>query len=833
MKAPAEANRLAKHRQQALDYWRESANDEEGIPAPKYVVVCAFRRLEVWQPGDFPKQPRAILDLVDLPDQYEVLNFLAGRNPQFMGGQQAVTREAVAKITGLYHMLEDRLPEELDILRDFLLQCVWCMFAEDLGQLPEHRFSVILDDLVEDPRRSSADDLYRLFEWLNTTGKRPDSGMYEGVPYANGGLFERPASVGLVHDELTLLREAARFNWRQVEPSIFGSLLEGALGEEKQWALGAHYTHEADIQKVVQPTIVSPWMARIEALTKHAAAVHLQDELMSYVVLDPACGSGNFLYVAYRELRRIEQRLREREQELREAEGKGGQTPIAFYPLQNIRGIELDRFAVSLARVTLWMGHKLATLELGLDEATLPLADLSGIQVGDALRTPWPKTDAIVGNPPFHGSQNLREEFGDDYVDWLDKKFGIGIKDYCVYWFRLAHRNLPDGCRAGLVGTNSISQNRMRKASLNYIVENGGVITDAVSRQKWPGAAVVNVSIVNWLKNPVQAPVDFTLDGVGVVGISTRLIESAIPIEEFGPLPENQGRCFQGPIPAGDFYLTTDEATDLLNRDEADYEVVVRPYLNGDDITEDPRQYPRRYVVDFDFMKLEQAMMYPAALDVVRARVKPKRETNRDKGFREYWWRFGRPRVDMRQALQGLPRFIASNAQGKRFLFTWQGAEVCPSNLVYVFAFSDDYSMGVISSSVHRAWAIKESSTLRIDLRYTPSSAFNTFPWPTPHDAERRSIGELSDAIVERRQEICSKRDMGLTELYNQVDDGAWHDLASLHRDLDVAVAQAYGWPAAVASDPLEIVRLLAERHADILSGREAYQPFPPPPHTG
>ncbi len=167
-----------------------------------------------------------------------------------------------------------------------------------------------------------------------------------------------------------------------MQPSIFGSLLEGGLGHDQQWRLGAHYTHEADIQKVVQPTIVGPWRERIENLGSHREAVAAQGDMLNYVVLDPACGSGNFLYVAYRELRRLEQRLQEREVELRRREGLRDQGSLSLhFPLSNVRGIEIDGFAVALARVTLWMGHKLAVDELGLSESTLPLGDLSGIQV--------------------------------------------------------------------------------------------------------------------------------------------------------------------------------------------------------------------------------------------------------------------------------------------------------------------------------------------------------------------------------------------------------------------------------------------------------------------
>ncbi len=221
------------------------------------------------------------------------------------------------------------------------------------------------------------------------------------MPYANGGLFENPTRLHLQTDELELLHEAAGFDWRDVQPQIFGSLLEGTLGHDKQWELGAHYTHDAELQKIILPTIVMPWTERVENLATHREAERAQTDLMNYVVLDPACGSGNFLYLAYRELRRIERRLHEREAELRQTAGMADAARLnIFFPLQNIRGIEIDTFAVSLARVTLWMAHRLAVEELQLNETTLPLADLSGIVNGDALRSPWPRL--MRSSPTLH-----------------------------------------------------------------------------------------------------------------------------------------------------------------------------------------------------------------------------------------------------------------------------------------------------------------------------------------------------------------------------------------------------------------------------------------------
>lgn len=827
MKSASEAGRLSRHREQALKYWRESADAEKGLPAAEYVVLCAFKRFEVWEPGRFPNEPRVKFDLDELPDRYTSLLFLAGDEPVFNARQEGVTLEAVGKLAELFQQLEQRNEGDPQSRRRFILQTVWCMFAEDLGQIPGQGFTRIVDDLIANPRRSSADDLGRLFEHLNDPSpERPKHGLYAGVPYANGSLFADASRIDMTPEELALLREVSASNWHEVQPSIFGSLLQGVFGHDKQWQLGAHYTHESEIQMIVAPTIVEPWTARIEAIGSYDEARAAQGDLLNYVVLDPACGSGNFLYVAYRELRRIEAKLAARARELARAEGRPSQEGLsAFFPLQNMRGIEIEQFGVDLARVTLWMGHRLAVEELDLPESTLPLADLSGIRRADALKVDWGEANAIIGNPPYHGSQNLRGILDEDYVDWLKGHFDAGLKDLCVYWFRRAADQMRAGDRAGLVGTNSISQNRARGASLNYLVEKGGVITDAVSRQKWPGEAVVNVSIVNWVQQPGAAPAHFTLDGEPVEGINTRLRESKVAVEEYEPLPANKGRSFQGPIPAGSFYLDPEEAKEILACNDAAYDEVVRPYLIGDDITEDSEQKPRRFIVDFGFMPLEEAMAYPAALDVVRQRVKPEREKNRDRGFREYWWRFGRPRGEMRAAIEGLPRYIAGTATGKRFLFAWVDQNVCPSNATNVFAFDDEYSIGILTSSIHGIWAHSESSTLEDRPRYTPTSCFETFPWPQPDDDLRNEIGDLVRRLIERRQAVCVENGIGLTDLYNQVDEGAWTEIADLHEQLDKAVAGAYGWEASVARDPLEIKARLAARHAEILAGLP-YEPF-------
>lgn len=612
MKRPSEARNLPAHRAQAFDYWKEVSR--ETGDAGRFVVVSAFHAFEVFEPGAFWDRPVAELRLEELPDHHEALAFLAGAEPRFDEDLSVLTREAVALVTDLYGRIGDRRAAGAETLRDFVLQCVWCMFAEDLGMLPERRFTTLVDRLLHDATESSIDVLGDLFRWLNTPGaERPPAGRYARTPYADGGLFAESALVDLDHEEVELLREACRYDWRLVEPAIFGTLLEGALGRERQWAFGAHYTSEADIRKVVEPTVVEPWRERIAACETAEEASAAWRDLMRYTVLDPACGSGNFLYIAYRELRRIEASLRARMRELRLAAGLPVRERDGYFVLSNMHGIELEPFAVKLARVTLWMGHRLAVEELGLEEDVLPLVDLSGIRRADALKVEWPRADAIIGNPPYHGSQQLRSELGDEYAEWLKTTFGIGLKDFAVYWFRKAHQRLEPGGRAGLVATNSISQNRNRAPSLQWIVDNGGVIVNAVSSQDWSGAAAVDVSIVNWVKRPETVPGRIVLDRVEVDEITPSLRPRLLDVASAARLARNRGRAFQGPIPAGaGFVLGEREAGKLLARADADYTQVVRPYLIGEDIAEDPEQHPRRWIIDFTALPLERSQQFPA-----------------------------------------------------------------------------------------------------------------------------------------------------------------------------------------------------------------------------
>ncbi len=828
MKAPNRDLRVAQH--QVDRYWRESSDFERGISAAKYIVLCSFQRFEVWEPGRFPNRPVATFAIEELPDRYDALNFLAGPNvePSFTEHYKELTKEAAKVVAEAFHAMRDRSAAPAVELQRFVLQSVWCMFAEDLGMLDGYPFQSTLNDVRSDPTASAA-ELGFLFRVLNQKSNHNRKGRLAGTRYVNGDLFAEPAEVELDREEIDLLLRATGFDWRKVDPTIFGSLMEGVLGRERRWELGAHYTHEVDIMKIVTPTIIRPWRERIDATATPQQARDLLDELCAFRVLDPACGCGNFLYVAYRELRALAQDLKARIRELAAAKGMPVPPgPWPYFPLSNMQGIDIERSAVAIARVTLWMGHRQMIERYGEAEDPLPLVDLSSVQVADALRVPWPETDCIIGNPPFLGSQYIRRSFGDDYVDWLKSEFGVGVKDFCTYWFRRAADHLGPGHRAGLVATNSVSQNRARSVSLDYVVGQGGVITDAVSSQKWPGDAKVHVSLVNWIDEPEPPIETFLLDGVQVEGISPSLVEAVVDAWNPKELGANAKQCFQGPIPVGaGFIVEASAAEKLLAIADVAYAEVVRPYLTGDDIANDPRQQPSRWIIDFVSAPLEGANRYPAALDVVREHVKPGRERNRRAARRRRWWLFGEQAVGMRKAIDGQSRWIASLAFGKRLHLSWQDKWTCPSGKIYIFAFEDDYSMGILLSHGHGAWSWAQGATLKGDLSYTPTSVFMTFAWPDPvTDVQKGAVAEASRRLLDRRTQICTPEQIGLTKLYNAVDEGAWTDLTALHQELDEAVADCYGWPRSVAQDDQELVRRLTELNREIVEGGRAYAPF-------
>ncbi|WP_293133448.1 DNA methyltransferase [Okeania sp. SIO3I5] len=589
---------------------------------------------------------------------------------------------------------------------------------------------------------------------------------------------------------MTILEACGRQNWSQIRPAIFGNIFEAATDKEKRHSYGIHFTSEVDIMKIVRPTISKFWEEKIESATTIKELNKLQLELQGYRVLDPACGSGNFLYIAYQELKRIEQLLLEKIASRRRSERQQMEisfvTPIQFY------GIDTNQFAVELARVTLMIARKVAIDKFGLTETALPLDTLDqNIICQDALFSKWPEANAIIGNPPFLGGKHIRLAVGDEYVDRVFEQFS-DVKDsvdFCCYWYRLAHEYLGENGRAGLVGTNSVSQGKSRVASLDFITQNGGYIHEAISTQPWSGEAKVHVSIVNWSR---QKPEYYYLDNQKVSQINSSLT-STIDVSGAVKLKANKNQCFQGVIPVGNGFIITEELVKKWIEADAKNQDILKLFSMGKNLAQNPLGKPERWIIDFNDMSLEDASNYSLPFEYIKTTVKPERDNNRDSRARNYWWQFLRSRPAMRKAIAPLSYYFTVPRVSKWAVFLQVPIKWLPGDLNVVVASDDFYILGILTSKIHRLWIQAKSSTLKGDIPYTHNTCFETFPFPqNPSQKLVQEIRQTTQQLHQSRTEQMKQKQWGITQLYNQFFTESTSQLFKLHAQLDELVIQAY-----------------------------------------
>ncbi|NCS78105.1 MAG: class I SAM-dependent DNA methyltransferase [Microcystis aeruginosa K13-07] len=780
---------LSKHYPQAFEYWSRLVPNR-----PRYVLLCNFDQFWIF---DFDLQidePVDRVNLNDLKNRVSAFNFMevGNRTPIFQNNQVEITETAARRMGELFQLLKKRGHksgfDQLTAQR-FILQCVLAMFAEDRGLLPRDLFISCVQECLNGG--NSYDVLGGLFQQMNQPGITPD-GKYQGVDYFNGGLFSIIHPIELNQKELEFLDVAARQDWSKIRPAIFGNIFEGTANAEERHTYGMHFTSEADIMKIVRPTISRYWEERIEQAGTIGELNTLQLELQQYKVLDPACGSGNFLYVAYQELKRIEQLLIEKIANRRRSASE--QLQISFVTPKQFYGMDINPFAVELARVTLMIARKVAIDRFNLTEASLPLDTLdSNIICADALFTDWQKADAIIGNPPFLGGKKLRTELGDEYAERIYQKFTDvqGQPDFCIFWFRKAAENLGELGRAGLVGTNSISQVSGRKASLDYVVKQGGFIHEAISTQPWSGEANVHVSIVNWSK---ERPKELFLDNLSVNLLSTAL-KSEISVDNAEKIEVNNNFSFQACELAGKgFVITQEEANKWIELDTKNQEVL-KPMLDGKNLINLFEE--KSWVIDFNNMALEEAAEYILPFTRVKETVKLERDNNKRNTRRLNWWRYGETRPGMRKALAVLSCYFAIPKIAKYIVFSPVDVSILPCEANMVIASDDFYILGILNSKIHRLWVKAQSSTLEDRTRYTNTTCFETFPFPqTPSQELVEKIRQTAGELHEYRSQQMEKKQWGITKLYNQFFNEPSSQLYQLHQKLDKLVMEAYHFQA-------------------------------------
>lgn len=877
---------LAKHYRQAFDYWTRLVPNR-----PRFVVLCNFDEFEVYDFENQMDSPVGSVRLADLADQYGPLKFLVPGQPEpiFENDRLAVTREAADCLAACFRRLRKRGIEQ-PLAQRFILQMLVSLFAEDIDLLPKYFVTELLSE-IKTPA-DSYDLLGNLFAAMNTN-PAVSGGRYKGVPYFNGGLFLEPARIELEDLELVGLAKAASYDWKKVQPEIFGTLFEHSLDDgsiegtrDERRATGAHFTSPVDILKIVGPTLVEPWREAIESAKTLKRLGELRERMNRLRILDPACGSGNFLYVAYRELKRLEARLFERIESEFPSRAEGAQTVMSYLSAQNFYGMDINPFAVEIAKVTMMIARKLSIDELHITENALPLDNLDQnfrtvdalvtvANDGTAIRTAWPAADVIIGNPPFIGAKLMKPQLGPDAVKRIRALYPEvpGMADFCVYWIRRAHDHLPEctatdpfAGRAGLVGTQNIRNNASRVGGLDHVAATGTIV-EAVDNQPWSGEANVHVSIANWVKTQDEALLpetrrlwfkseptaamkkawrkagknaakEYELGFRDANFINSALSDSAT-VGDASILTCNYDpkRVFQGVIPGHAGFVLNDEEKMRITSDGVSAEVV-HPYLTGREIVTGDG-IPERHIIGFGQRNILDVQSFPNAFSHVRERVLPDIQKKADeehesenarKSHLEKWWHLWRGRKEFFDGLlrcQG--RFIACSRVTKRPIFVFLDSSIWPSDVVECFLFDDDYSFGVLQSHAHWLWFVTKCSKMKSDFRYTPESVFDTFPWPqSPDPAKVRAVAEAGREVRRIRAEALPKLKGGLRALYRTLELPGANPLKDAHAALDAAVLAVYGFSA--KSDLLaQILALNESVAARIEAGEPVTAPGIPP----
>lgn len=876
-----------------------------GLDNPPLLVVCDFDEFRIY-PQWVNMSGKPILfhndDLTD-PLTLRFIQWLLTDPDAFKGyldeelkRRERVTEDLAMRFAELARRMREHAPPEgpwggMRIAR-FLTKLVFTLFVEDVGLLPTFDGVSTLSYILANAGSEGvfAEAVRKLFSAMD--GRTPRF-VFKPIPYFNGGLFADSASDsepgggdGLDILDLTpippavdILKQCSERDWRHVSPTIFGTLFERALDESKRAQLGAHYTGEKDIRLVVEPVLMQPLNRRWDAVraeaeplmqtylnaaaprdreAARARLIALHDAMMAALegttVLDPACGSGNFLYVALRLMKDLERSVRRFFAPLA-LPFRDVVTPRQFY------GIEKDEFAARLAHVAVWIGYlqwryedegvlRVSSGRGGDDPHALPhpilrdkltpdepdrIVCADAILRYDAEGNPyepeWQPVDVIIGNPPFLGGKRLRSELGDAYLDDVFALYDQRVPheaDLVCYWYEKARAKIAAGTakRAGLLATNSI-RGGANRVVLDRIKQTGDIFMAWGDRPWVLNGAAVRISIVGFDNRTESRRI---LDGAPVNQINADL-QNSIDATQARRLTENLNIAFMGDTKGGAFDIPDDLAQKMLampNSSGRDNRDVLRPWVNGRDIVDRPRGM---WIIDFGTdMPIEEARLYEAPFQHVEEHVFPERQKNRRDTYRERWWIHVEARPGMRRRLEVQSNYIVTPSVAKHRIFAWLESGVIPDHQLHVFAREDDYFFGVLHSTLHEKWSLRLGTSLEDRPRYTPSTTFETFPFPyspgkEPTDAPaHQAISAAARALHEERDAwlnppewesmaagSSSYRDRTLTNLYNalewlraggengggRIPDAARRfapRLAALHDALDRAVLAAYGW---------------------------------------
>ena len=810
---------------QAFTYIGDLTRENRWEEIPRFVLVSDFARFVLYdlEPEDQRDLPlfdgRKIaphhFTLAEFPRHIRAFAFMLGQTRVRLDPEDPANEKAYQRMCELHDALKAGGFAGHDLER-LLVRILFCLFAEDtLIFQPEALTQFIRNQTREDGTDCGA-KLNELFDWLNNLaadGPIEETDPFYGFRYVNGGLFaERlgfPRFNRAMRDALLFCCD---FQWAKISPAVFGSLFQGVLDDRARRQQGAHYTSERDIMKVLRSLFLDDLRAEWERTktdrsTRRTAGLNgFHQRLRSLQFLDPACGCGNFLVLAYRELRELEIDV------VRElTSGAGGQQFLPIVDVDQFHGIEYSEWPVRIAEVALWlMDHQMnqeAGEVFGQPIDRLPLKSSPHIIHGNALRVDWnevlPKQECsfVMGNPPFVGKQFATADQKQDMEMVCGYVNGSGVLDYVTGWYFKA-ADYIQGTRivVGFVSTNSISQGEQVGILWNELFSHWHLKIHFAHRTfSWMsearGKAHVHVVILGFatFDRPEKRIFDYEtstseVSEISVSNISPYLVQGSdiVIIKRSRPICDVPQLSFGNMANDGGHLLISEEDRRQILSQEPTIEPLIRPFLGPDEFLYNIRRWCL-WLVNTSPAALRSSSEIMRRIESVREhRLKSSRETTKELSSTPSL--FGEIRQPEKEYL-AIPKTGSIN---RRYIpMAFLQPSVIASTDLFTCQDAGIYDFGILTSSFHAAWLLSVGGRFKSDPRYSTGLVYNNFPWPTPTPEQRARVEEKARAVLAAREPHLPPLGMStLADLYDPLTMPA--ALARAHAELDRAVEKCY-----------------------------------------
>lgn len=818
----------------------------------RWIVTCNFREFRVHDLNrKNPAEPVSIIALAELPTFYHRLFFLTDTQSQRVEKEKEVSMKAGELISRVYNAMLARYknPNDADTLRHlnkFCVRLVFCLYAEDAEIFAKDQF---LNYLSNSNPREVRERIKKLFLALNRRKEERDQYDEEllAFPYVNGGLFAEPdMEIPLFDTEMVqlILDEAsAGFDWSDISPTIFGGLFESTLNPETRRSGGMHYTSIENIHKVIDPLFLDALKEELDAiLNKQYSAAKRKENLLAYqdklaklTFLDPACGSGNFLTETYISLRRLEN---EALRAMSNGQGEfGGEFSKVRVSIQQFHGIEINDFAVSVAKTAMWIAsaqtwretQEFSTQELG---DFLPLETYDNIREGNALQLDWlaplpnRHVDYIMGNPPFVGGKLMNKEQRSDMECVFGKIRLLNSIDYVCAWYKKTADYMVDqAIEAAFVSTNSITQGQQVAVLWNSLSEKCGVYINFAHRTfRWDNevarTAAVYCVVIGFSAENKKEKLLFTYEDVNSkLAVPTRVstingyltdapdvfIEKRhqplrdVPKIFFGNMPNDSDRKKQIPHQ----FVFTPEEKDAFLQIEPNAEKFIRPFVGADDYINGKI----RYCLWLKNARPDELRKCPRVMERVQ-KVREIRLSSTASATRQ---KAETPTLFFFISHTDSPYILIPGVSSENRAYIPMGfmdEYTIASNAALIIPDATLYHFGILTSSMHMAWIRSVCGRLKSDYRYSGDVVYNNFPWPSPTEQQQLEISTLAQAVLNARALFP---DCTLADLYDPLTMPS--ELRKAHRNLDAAVEKAYGRKF---KDDADRVAFLFERYKEL-----------------